>query len=365
MKRCLVLLLLLFVVCSYSCAKPLYSVVQHDYFPSSHTDTQTARIVFLRPTEGLLSMYHIGIYDGNALIGILPSLSYFSYNVQPGKHTFGALYFLSTDFVEADVEAGKTYYVFCGIYDAFLGLTHAKMTAIKKESENMPRVSEWLNTLKKAELTDAGIEYYKSRRDEKGTYIIGRQGLIKARLNIDAIRAQWLAKAKRTGKPGLTAEDGVAVTEMLGLRKQVGTAKGNRYKSTGTGTRYGHMSFQFPEAGEPVSIEDIPSGRLSGDQIKDLLSNTIAQGRHTRRGFTFKRYFKSDGSIYQTSPKIGQHSGQWRTKRDGLCIKWKNNTEKCVAVIKEHGRINQYWTKRSGDEVKVTTYDEIASVAND
>jgi hypothetical protein len=194
---------------SYSCAKPLFTVVQNDSYTIQNTNTEAARIVFLRPTEGLLSAYHIGIYDENKLIGILPSLSYFTYNAQPGKHIFGSLYFLTTDFMEADIEAGKTYYVFCGLYDSFFGGTHCKITAVKKGSANMPKVASWLYKLRRTELSAEGIEHYKVRRDKKGKFIKGRQGLFTIRLYIEDIRNGWIEKAKTTGKPGLSLEDGV------------------------------------------------------------------------------------------------------------------------------------------------------------
>lgn len=209
MKRCSILLVLAMVALSYSCAKPLFTVVQNDSFAIQNSNSETARIVFLRPTEGLLSAYHIGIYDGNELIGILPSSSYFTYNAQPGKHIFGSLYFLTTDFLKADIEAGRTYYVFCGLYDSFLGGTHCKITAIKKGSENMPKVASWLYNLRRTELSPEGIEYYKVRSDEKGKFLTGRQGLFTSRLYLEDIRNEWIERAKTTGKPGLSAKDGV------------------------------------------------------------------------------------------------------------------------------------------------------------
>lgn len=209
MKRGSFLLLLMIAAFSCSCAKPLFTVVQNDVYAIQNTNTETARIVFLRPTEGLLSAYHIGIYDGNELIGILPSLSYFTYNAQPGKHIFGSLYFITTDFLKADIEAGKTYYIFCGLYDSFLGGAHCKITAIKKGSENMPKVAGWLYNLRRTELSAEGVEYYKVKSDEYGKFLTGRQGLFTSRLYIEDIRNEWIERTKTTGKPGLSLKDGV------------------------------------------------------------------------------------------------------------------------------------------------------------
>lgn len=209
MKRVSILFLLMVAAFSYSCAKPLFAVVQNDSYAIQNTNPETARIVFIRPAVGLLSAYHIGIYDEDELIGILPSSSYFTYNAQPGKHIFGSLYFFRTDFLEADIQAGKTYYVFCGLYDSFIGGAHCKITAIKKGSPQMPMVAGWLYNSRRTELTAEGIEYYKARSDEKGKFLTGRQGLFTLRLYIEDIRNEWIERAKTTGKPGLSAKDGV------------------------------------------------------------------------------------------------------------------------------------------------------------
>ena len=333
MKRCSILLLLIIVTFSYSCAKPLFAVVPNDSFNIRNTNSETAKIVFLRPTEGLLSAYHIGIYDENELIGILPSLSYFTYNAQPGKHIFGSLYFFRTDFLEADIEAGKTYYVFCGLYDSFLGGAHPKMTAIKKGSANMPKVSGWLYKLRRTELSAEGIEFYKARSDKKGAFLIGRQGIFTSRLNIEDIRKEWIEKAKTTGKPGLSVEDGKEIAAVFENRKppkksylhskQRDTAQEDGFKTKTSSTQQttGKMSYHFPGAGGIVSIENMPSGQLTDTQITNLFSNKIVKGTHRRRGFSFKRYFRSDGSLIEKSPQRGNHSGYWRTNQDCLCIK--------------------------------------------
>lgn len=375
MKRCAILLSLILVVFSYSCAKPLYTVVQNDSFAIRNTDTETAKIVFLRPAEGLLSAYHIGIYDENELIGILPSLSCFTYNAQPGKHIFGALYFFRTDFLEADIEAGKTYYVLCGLYDSFFGGTHCKMTAIKKGSANRPKVAGWLRKLRRTELSDQGIEYYKVRSDEKGKFLVSRQGIFTHRLDIEEIRNAWLEKAKTTEKPSLSVEDGEETREIIGDRKSTEkkhrygkrtyTAQEDSFKSSRTQQTTGKMPYHLPAAGRIVSIEDIPSGQLTDTQIITLFSNKIVKGTHRRRGFSFERHFGLDGFLIEHSPQRGEHSGYWRTNQDCLCIRWKNGNEKCGKIIKENGKINQYHVKRSGSKVWVITYEKFASIKDD
>lgn len=365
MKRCLTLLLVIIAAFSFSCAKPLFTVLPNDSFAIRDTNTETARIVFLRPTEGILSAYHIGIYDGNELIGILPSTSYFAYNAQPGKHVFGSLYFFATDFLEADIEAGKTYYVFCGLYDSFIGGARCKMTAIKKGSENMRKVSGWFYRLRKTELSAEGIEYYKVRRDEKGEYLIGRQGLFTFRLYIEDIRKEWIERAKTTGKPMLSAEDGVENIEIIGGRKQADNAQENSLSSSSTKQTISKVPYNFPSVGKTVSIEEIPSGQLTDIQIFNLFSNKIVKGNHRRRGFSFQRHFRSDGFLVEKSPQRGKHSGYWRTNQGCLCIRWKNKNEKCGKIIKENGKINQYRVKKSGSKVRVVTFEEFTSINDD
>lgn len=375
MNRCFVLLLVIIAAFTCSCAKSLFTVVPNDSSAIRDTNAETARIVFLRPTEGLLSIYHIGIYDGNELIGILPSTSYFTYNTQPGKHMFGALYFFTTDFVEADIEAGKTYYVFCGLYDSFFGGTHCKMTAIKKGSENMRNVAGWFYRLKRTVLTAEGIDYYKARSDEKGVYLIGRQGLFTSRLYIEDIRRQWIERVKTTGKPMLSAEDGVENIEIAGnrkpkkkkhpSRKQTDTTQKGSFRSISTKHTKSKQSYHFPSVGETVSIDKIPSGQLTDSQISNLFSNKIVIGTHRRRGFSFQRHFRSDGFLVEKSPERGEHSGYWRTNQDCLCIRWKNKKERCGKIIKENGRINQYRVKKSGAKVRIVTFEEFVSIDED
>jgi hypothetical protein len=372
-KRYSALLVLITVAFCCSCSKPLFTVVPSDPLPTRNPNPETARVVFFRPAEGFLSAYHIGIYDENQLIGILPSTSYFTYDAQPGKHIFGSLYFFKIDFLEADIEAGKTYYVFCGLYDTFIGGINCKIIAIKKGSENMRKVPEWFYRSRRTELSAEGIEYYKVKSDEKGKYLIGRQGrLFTSRLDIETIRKKWIERAKTTGKPPLLSEDGEETLKIIqdrnprhkkhSSRKRTNTVQEKRLRPSKSKQATAKRSYHFPSAGDTLSIEGIPSGELTDTMILNLFTNKIVKGTHRRKEFSFERHFRSDGFLMEKSPQKGQRSGKWRTKKGCLCIRWKNKEEKCGNIIKTNGRIHQYRVKKSGAKVQVVTFEEFATI---
>lgn len=141
--------------------------------------------------------------------------------------------------------------------------------------------------------------------------------------------------------------------------------QGDSLKSFSPQPTASKMPYRFPDQGEMVPIEDIPSGQLTDTQITSLFSHKIVKGTHLRRGFLFIRHFRLDGFLIEKSPQRGEHSGYWRTNRDCLCIGWNNKKEKCGKIIKENGKINQYRIKKSGSKVRVVAYEEFVSVNDD
>jgi hypothetical protein len=111
-------------------------------------------------------------------------------------------------FLHAELEGGKTYYVFCARIDTFAKLIPT-IVAVKKDSELMQKVPGWLAGIGQAELTDEGIDQLKVRQDEKGKFVLSKPGSIEIRKNIEVLRKQWIEKAKLTGKESLSMEDGV------------------------------------------------------------------------------------------------------------------------------------------------------------
>ncbi len=120
--------------------------------------------------------------------------------------------------------------------------------------------------------------------------------------------------------------------------------------------------YHFPPSGKKVSIENLPSGRLTDSQITNLFLHKIVKGTHLRRGFSFKRHFRQDGFLIEQSPQRGEHIGYWRTNQDCLCIRWDNKREKCSRIIKENGKINQYGIRKSGTDALVVTFEEFVSI---
>jgi hypothetical protein len=151
---------------------------------------------------------------------------------------------------------------------------------------------------------------------------------------------------------------GMQPTAKNKINRRNTTKRGKRFKSFGSKQTTNKIPYHFPKPGGMVSIEKIPSGQLTDAQIINLFSNKIVKGNHLRRGFSFKRHFRLDGFLIEKSPQRGERSGYWRTNKDCLCTRLKNKKEKCVKIIKENGKINQYRVKKSGDKVRVVTYEE-------
>jgi hypothetical protein len=77
-------------------------------------DGEDAVIVFVRPTgaswQQQLSLFEIGEEDRAELVGLLASMKKLVYRTTPGRHLFMAACG-SADFMTANLEAGKLYYV--------------------------------------------------------------------------------------------------------------------------------------------------------------------------------------------------------------------------------------------------------------
>lgn len=68
-----------------------------------------AVVYFMRPS-GMGFAIHFQIWDGNKLIGLSQAKSYFAYECDPGKRLFIGIAENKRG-IEADLEAGKSYYV--------------------------------------------------------------------------------------------------------------------------------------------------------------------------------------------------------------------------------------------------------------
>ncbi len=147
-------------------------------------------------------------------------------------------------------------------------------------------------------------------------------------------------------------------------RVSEGSAPNDRLRSVTPGDTQSLMSQDLPDPKRKVSIDDIPSAELCAEQIRDLFSNKIVKGTHLRRGFSFIRYFKPDGTLVEESPKTGKLSGKWRTVRNRLCIKWNNGKGRCGKIAKKDGKINLYGVRKSSANAPAVVYEEFYT-AND
>ena len=151
-------------------------------------------------------------------------------------------------------------------------------------------------------------------------------------------------------------------TKNINKNRRNTTRQEESFKSFSLQQTAGNTPYRFPPSGKKVSIEDLPSGRLTDSQITNLFLHKIVKGTHLRRGFSFKRHFRLDGFLIEQSPQRGEHIGYWRANQDCLCIRWENKRERCSRIIKENGKINQYGIRKSGTDAMVVTFEEFVSI---
>tara|TARA_B100000315_G_scaffold242066_1_gene263800 strand:+ start:247 stop:741 length:495 start_codon:yes stop_codon:yes gene_type:complete len=105
-----------------------------------------ALVRFMRPS-GFGFAINFNILDGEKVIGNSVAKSQFDYLADPGKHLFIATA-ENKAFCEAEIEAGKTYYILTevkmGAWSARVGLV-----AVNKGSQFWEKVKEYENTLVK------------------------------------------------------------------------------------------------------------------------------------------------------------------------------------------------------------------------
>jgi hypothetical protein len=202
-------LLFLAIVLNSCGALPNYAILKNNTFNNQQSINEgESRIIFIRPNqEGMHSVLQIIVYDGDALIGVLPNNSYFAYDIKPGKHIFGSYHENSMDFLEADIKAGKTYYVQCLRYVRF-GANN-KMIAVKKGSKLMSDMVNVLPTLQNAELNDVGREKFTVRNSKSKKYFTDKPGFVTFEIEIETLRNEWLKGAEDSEKPMLSIEDGL------------------------------------------------------------------------------------------------------------------------------------------------------------
>lgn len=105
-----------------------------------------ALVRFMRPS-GFGCAINFNMLDGEKVIGNSVAKSQFDYLADPGKHLFVATA-ENKAFLEAELEAGKTYYVITRVY---IGAWTARVAflPVNKGSEFWDKVLKYENTLQK------------------------------------------------------------------------------------------------------------------------------------------------------------------------------------------------------------------------
>ena len=111
-----------------------------------------------------------------------------------------------------------------------------------------------------------------------------------------------------------------------------------------------------------VSLEDIPDGPLTQEQMQKLFANrtakgTVFKGTKDRKDLNFIRYFNADGALFEKSNQP-ERRGRWTVLEDRLCINWQNQNEYCHKIIKGKNGINEYRVKKSGEQILMATYSQ-------
>jgi hypothetical protein len=123
-----------------------------------------ALVYFMRPS-GLGFAIHFQIWDGYRLIGLSQAKSYFAYECDPGKHLFIGIA-ENKRAVEADLEAGKAYYV---ITQVKMGGWKPRMAFIPvtKSSEFWDKVEAYKRELNFIAPEEEKIAEWKAEREAK------------------------------------------------------------------------------------------------------------------------------------------------------------------------------------------------------
>lgn len=152
---------------------PFYSAVPDQTVPAPRQDR--AQIVFLNPSNAISGAFLAQIYemkgDSREFLGALGPKTKMFVNVDPGKHLFMLNQAGLGQFVEANVDAGRRYYVMTRfVYGRGLQLRPVRPAGGDPEfTIGNPRFREWVTesqlVVKTAD-ADAFVAKYKDRIDE-------------------------------------------------------------------------------------------------------------------------------------------------------------------------------------------------------
>jgi hypothetical protein len=132
--------------------------------PIEEISSGKVRVYFMRPS-GLGFAIHFQIWDRYRLIGLSQAKSYFAYECEPGEHLFiGRAE--NKRAVEADLEAGKSYYI---ITQVKMGAWKARMAFIPvtKGSEFWDKVEQYKKELNFVEPEKEVIAKWESEKKDE------------------------------------------------------------------------------------------------------------------------------------------------------------------------------------------------------
>ena len=144
--------------------------------------TEGKALVYIMRSNDLGGGMNFRVYNRDVFLGALPSRAYFTYECDPGEHLFWAAS-ENRDFVEASLEAGKTYVIDLrakmGAVIAAVGVepyspnnpTHVKRIEKVLKKHINANVTGEDRTQEKAESIAKALEAYNKIKDNKNSKI--------------------------------------------------------------------------------------------------------------------------------------------------------------------------------------------------
>ena len=108
-----------------------------------------ANVIFIRPNINL-NLYSTAIYDNNEFVSLLTTFTHTQYLTKPGKRQFMVSIFSGyPDFLDAEIEAGKTYVVKIDwVQKGLVGIwpdSGIKLLPVKPDSDDWKQIKTWMN----------------------------------------------------------------------------------------------------------------------------------------------------------------------------------------------------------------------------
>lgn len=165
LKSSLLLVVLAIVLCS--CAGTSRYMVASE--PVVKPEEGKALVYVFRPS-GMGFAINFQIWDGDKFIGLSQAKSYFQYMADPGKHTFMAIA-ENKAFIEADLEAGKEYYLTTG---PRVGGWKARVSfqPVKAGMPELHKVPIWKTKLISVVPVEAEVKAWQEQKQEEARGIL-------------------------------------------------------------------------------------------------------------------------------------------------------------------------------------------------